>query len=278
MKRHVARMRGPRSGGQALTEFVVIGLALVPLFLLIPLIGKYQSISHATEMAGRYVAFEAVANNEGMSAYKPRAQLEQEVRRRFFSNSDAPIKTNDEAGDFKANQNLMWVDPQGEALIRRFSDVSVSFGAANGTSHADAISGADDGAPFNMPVPFKVADEMALKTGVYRANVHVKLANLKDIGPGYASTYETFKNIDLSISRHTALVPDTWTAADPMQVQSRIDKTVLFPGKMLANAKPLVKAAVMAVQSPAIPAGNANPPKLGELDFWRDEVPADRKR
>jgi hypothetical protein len=252
--------------------------AQVPLFLLIPLIGKYQSISHATELASRYVAFEAIANNEGMSAYKPRAQLEQEVRRRFFSNSDAPIKTNDEAGDFKANQNLMWVDPQGEALIRHFSDVSVSFGTANGTSHASGISGAADDQPFNLPTPFKAASTMGLKNGIYRANVHVKVANLKDIGPGYASTYEGFKDINLSISRHTAVVPDSWTAASPQQVQSRIDKPVLFPGKLLKDVKPLVEAAVVVVQSPALPDKNVHAPKLGELDFWRDEVPKDRTR
>jgi hypothetical protein len=277
MKRHVATgLRRRHDRGQALTEFVVIALALVPLFLLIPLIGKYQSISHATELASRYVAFDAIANNEGMNAYKPRAQLEQEVRRRFFSNSDAPVKTNDEAGDFKANQNLMWVDPQGAALIRHFSDVSVSFGTSNGASHASGISSADDDKPFNMPTPFKAADTMGLKNGIYRANVHVTLANLKDIGPGYASTYEGFKNINLSVSRHTAVVPDSWTAADPQQVQSRFGQKILFPGELLKNARPLVKAAVTVLQSPA--GHNAHAPKLGELDFWRDEVPKDRTR
>ena len=90
---------------QAPTEFIVIAPALVPLFLLIPLIGKYQSISHATAMASRYVAFDAMANNAGMGGYQPRAQLEQKVHCRFFSNSNAPIKTNDEAGDSKARSS-----------------------------------------------------------------------------------------------------------------------------------------------------------------------------
>ncbi|GGX86297.1 hypothetical protein GJV26_28515 [Massilia dura] len=261
------------SGGQALTEFIVIALVLVPLFLLIPLIGKYQSISHATAMASRYVAFDAMANNAGMSAFKPRAQLEQEVRRRFYSNSDAPIKTNDEAGDFKANQNLMWVDPQGNALISKFSDVSVSFGAANKTNHADGITGADDDKPFNMPVPFKTANQLDLKSGIYRANVHVKLANLQDIGPGFASTYEGFKNINLTVSRHSAVLPDSWTATGPVQVENRIDQPVLFPGRILKDAKIATDAAVSIVELPGI-----KKPHLGELEFWRDELPADRKQ
>ncbi len=261
------------SGGQALTEFIVIALVLVPLFLLIPLIGKYQSISHATAMASRYVAFDAMVNNSGMNAYKPRAQLEQEVRRRFYSNSDAPIKTNDEAGDFKANQNLMWVDPQGNALISKFSDVSVSFGAANKTNHADGITGADDDKPFNLPVPFKTADEMKLKSGIYRANVHVKLANLQDIGPGFASTYEGFKNINLTVSRHSAVLPDSWTATGPAQVENRIDHALVFPGSLLRPVGGIAKGVVAIVELPG-----PKTPHLGELEFWRDEIPADRKQ
>lgn len=47
--------------GQALAEFPAISVAMVPLFLLIPVIAKYQDISNSTQMASRY-----------------------EVRRRFF--------------------------------------------------------------------------------------------------------------------------------------------------------------------------------------------------
>ena len=35
--------------GQALTEFLVISLVLISLFLLLPVIGKYQDISHASQ-------------------------------------------------------------------------------------------------------------------------------------------------------------------------------------------------------------------------------------
>ena len=263
-----------RCEGQGLTEFVVIALALVPLFLLIPMIGKYQSISHATEMASRYVAFEAIANNDGMSSYKPPAQLAQEVRRRFFSNSDAPIKTNDEAGDFKANQNLFWVDPQGNALIKNFSDVSVSFGAANGANHADGKSGADDDKPFNLPVPIQVANELGMKSGLYRANVSVALVNLQDLGASYASTYDGFKNINLTVTRHTTVLVDTWTARDPAQVEARIDKDLLFPGNRFTIVRPVLQNAVRVIEAP----GSDKPPRLGELSFWRDEVPSDRLR
>jgi hypothetical protein len=255
--------------GQALTEFIVIALALVPLFLLMPVVAKYQSITHATEMASRYVAFEAVVSNDGMSSYKPPAQLAQEVRRRFYSNSDAPIKTNDEAGDFKANQNLFWVDAQGDALIRNFTDVTVSFGSGHGASHADGKSAAEDSEPFKLTPPINVRDELGLKTGIYTANVTVALANLRDIGPSFASTYEEFKNLNLTVSRSTTVLPDTWTASGPEQVESRIDKNLLFPGRVMRG----LKAAAVVVESPDI-----KKPRMGELEIWRDQVPADRLR
>jgi hypothetical protein len=268
----MSRRMQRHAGGQALSEFIVMALVLVPLFLLMPMIGKYQDISHATEMASRYVAFEAIANNDGMSSYKSPEQLAQEVRRRFFSNSDAPIKTNDEAGDFKANQNLFWVDPQGNALIKNFNDVSVSFGSAHSANPVDGKSAADDGKPFNMPVPLQVADQLGLKTGMYTANVSVVIANLQDIGPSFASTYEGFKNINLTVSRHTSVLTDSWTARDPGQVESRINTTALFPGNLLTVTKPAMELAVPLIESP----GPVSAPKLGELSFWRDEVPADR--
>ncbi len=73
-------------GGQALTEFLVVALVIVPLFLLIPLIAKYQDISNSTQLASRYVAFEATQFNDKVNAFKSETVLADEVRRRFYSN------------------------------------------------------------------------------------------------------------------------------------------------------------------------------------------------
>jgi hypothetical protein len=86
--------------GQALTEFLVIALALIPLLLLTPLIAKYQDVANAVQMASRYVTFEAMTRNDAQSTWKTPGQLAGEVQRRFFSNPDAPVKTGDVAGNF----------------------------------------------------------------------------------------------------------------------------------------------------------------------------------
>jgi len=106
--------------GQALTEFLVVALVLVPLYLLMPLIAKYQDIAYQTLMASRYVTFDAAVNNESQNAWKNPAQLAGEVRRRFFSTPDAPIKTNDTAGNFSAHRNVYWTGPKNEPLIADF--------------------------------------------------------------------------------------------------------------------------------------------------------------
>lgn len=286
MKQHVqsfgARSRrvcSKSQQGQALTEFIVIALALIPLFLLMPMIAKYQDIAHATQMASRYVAFEAMTRNDGMSSWKPVNQLAGEVRRRFFSNSDAAIKTNDTAGNFKANQNMFWRDQKGDALIADFdNDVRISFGPGNSADHSGAFSGASDGNAFKS-IPFNVSEKLDLQSrGVYTANITVAVADLPSAPNSYTKSYDEFKSIGLTMTRHTSLLVDSWTAKNPAQIDSRINQIELFPGKLLATVKPVVDVAVGVMESPKYFPSicTACGPKLGELEFWDDVVPADR--
>ncbi len=251
--------------GQALTEFLVVALALVPLFLLMPLIAKYQDISHATQMASRYVAFDAFTRNDSVSSWKPEAQLADEVRRRFFGNDDAPVKTNDVAGNFLSDQNLFWRDPNGGALIRNFeTDVSVSFGPGNVATHDGGFTAASDGIAFPMH------DLLALRArGVYTANVSVKLANL----PAGLKFYAPFDTINLSMTRGTSVAIDPWTATGPPQIEAKLAANpLIFPVGPLAAVSPAVDGFIATIDYP----GAIRGPLLGGLEFWRDVVPDDR--
>jgi hypothetical protein len=261
-------MTSHRQSGQALTEFLVAAVAVVPLFLLIPLIGKYQDISNSTQMASRYVAFEATVRNDSTGSWEPEGQLAQEVVRRFFSNPDAPIKTNDAAGNFKANQNLFWRDPVDKPLIADLgSDVKLTFGPDASTTQSGAFTSiADEGKPFPG------YEELGLQTrGIYTAHVAVKLANV----PSGLKFYEPFDKLDLTMTRSTSIAIGPWTAKDPAQVESKIaGSAAFFPAGKLAEVSPLVDAAVTIIDAP----GGISGPKLGKLDFWRDVVPEDRLR
>ena len=270
--------RVERQHGQALTEFLVLAVALVPLFLLLPMIAKYQDLSHATQLASRYVAFDAI-NRGGMAGdndWAPPAQLADEVRRRFYSNSDAPIKTNDVAGDFNGNRNLFWRDPVGNPLIKNFSDVSLSFGPGAAVQ-TGGFASASDGAVFNR-FPVASAGQIGLASaGIYTANVAVALANL----PAGIRSIEPFDRINLSIQRSTSLLYDPWNANTTVRTEQRVAN--LAPLNSLFGAiEPLIKGAIGFVELlkfNGVEAGDlteVTPPKLGDLTQWRDAVPADR--
>lgn len=256
---------GRGQAGQALVEFLVVALALMPLFLLIPMIAKYQDVSHATQMAARYAAFDAtVRNDTAAGGWKPEAQLADEVRRRFFGTSEAPIKTGDVAGDFNAHRNLFWRGPDGEPLLRKFSDVAVSFGRPPGAGHTNGFATTQDMASFVL------AGELGLQSrGIYTANVSATLANL----PAGLSFYEPFDSLDLVMTRSTSLLLAPWTAKNAPEIEGRImGAPGIFPaGKLQGIAVP-VDALVTVIELPAGLRG----PKLGQLEFWRDVVPQDR--
>jgi hypothetical protein len=254
-----------RAQGQALTEFLVASFALIPLFLLVPIIAKYQDIAHSTQLASRYVAFEATNHNDAMNSWKPEDQLAGEIRRRFFSNSNAPIKTYDTPGNFMAHQNLFWRGPTGEALIADFdSDVQVTFGTGNGTTHSDAFQSTSDGELFLLRSPLGLESR-----GIYTANVAVRLANL----PAGLKSYEPFDAINLVIARGTSVLIDPWTSNSPAQTDARVGGSpIIFPSGTLQAVSPIVNADVAAIDV----LGGVQGPQLGQIDFWQDLVPEDR--
>jgi len=263
----------PHIHGQALTEFLVVALVLVPLYLLMPMIAKYQDIAYQTLMASRYVAFDAAVNNEWQDTWKNPAQLAGEVRRRFFSTPAAPIKTNDTAGNFSAHRNPYWSSPKNEPLIADFdADVAVRFGQNLNQTQAGSLTAASDGEPFNRAgnteVETHIADQLGLKpTGVFTDGVTVRLANL----PADVAAYQPFDKINLSVTRHTSVIVDGWAAADPEQVVKHIDSKLLVPATLLRPVQPLTAALVGIAE-----AGQVQTPRLGELEFWSDVVPPDR--
>lgn len=253
--------------GQALAEFLTLAVALIPLFLLFPMIGKYQDLSHATQIASRYASFDAITRNDMQGSWKPEAQLADEVRRRFFSNSDAPIKTNDVAGDSDGYRNPFWQDLKGNPLVKNFTDVQLSFGDAHGPRHADAFTAAGDGNVFNT-VPVANAAAMGLQArGVYTANVSVTLANL----PTGIRSLEPFDDINLIIERHTSVVIDPWISPSTAETESRFGKLVPLNKLLGSPIQALVDVAITSFDLAEV-----TPPKFGRLDIWRDVVPQDR--
>jgi hypothetical protein len=264
-----AKRPASQSHGQALTEFLVLAVAILPMFLLVPLIGKYQDVAHSTQMASRFLAFDA-ANRDPSVPAKDEAQLAAEVRRRYFGMPDGGIESEANAaggpGDADTPVNPFWTNPHGGALIRSATDVAISFGPAEAAQATQAYMPASDGAPFNL-APLANASRAGLPTrGIYRANVTVPLVNL----PAGHALLEPFDSIKLRIARQTSVLTDAWTASGPDQVQSRSGQLAApIPGLGLIET-------VVALAMPVVDLNAVQPPRFGRLDAWRDVVPGDR--
>ena len=129
IQRHPCRSR---SAGQAMTELLIAAtFVLVPLFLLIPLLGKYIDIRHATVQAARYEAWEYTVwfngagggqkddRPDGYSNSLPMKtvdQTERESMRRFFSDTSLPLNADDKLGWTSVNRNPLWTDHRGQPL------------------------------------------------------------------------------------------------------------------------------------------------------------------
>ena len=246
MVRKVKKLVNSQQQGQALMEFLVVAVALLPLFLLLPIIAKYQDIAHSTIISSRYAAFDDMVRNATQNSQKPIEQLQDEVRRRFFSSSTAPIKTNDVAGNFKAHQNLFWSMPNDQLLIAKFDDVSVQ------RSNQDGNDAYGFGYKFGG-------------SGITTTQVSVKLANL----PANLEFYKPFDNINLVMQRSTSVVTDGWSSRNPADVDNKVLEIKPYY-ELFSSLSTLIDPLVKGLEP------GSSPPNLGKLDFWRDAVPADR--
>ncbi len=230
-----------REAGASAIEFVVFSLALVPLFLIMPLLGKYLDLAQTTEIASRYLAFEGTVRNTS-SSWKTDAELATEVRRRFFSNSDAPVKTNDAAGDFPGHRNPLWSDHRGAPLLARFAD---DVAVASAVESKDAPAAAVFSGDFDLP-----------QENLYTGRVTVRPRNIAGLNP--------FNSLGLAISRSTTILADAWSAGSPAVVKSRIEGSASFaappyPVKLLEAFGNTVGQVPPLILDPAMDVNNVNP-------------------
>ncbi|MFU2486783.1 hypothetical protein [Thauera sp. WH-1] len=192
-----------RCQGQSVVEFLVLAMVLVPLFLTLPLLGKYLDLAHTTEQAARYAAFETTVSGPAVPT-RTDAMLAAELRQRFFSTSAAPIRTGSSASDTPAHRNPLWSDHRGQPLIDRFAEqIGVRLERRNNAAPASApLAGA---AGFELPTETE-----------YTARVSVTPRDIAGL-PG-------FDSLGLQISRHQVVLSGPWSARNADEVARRIEQ------------------------------------------------------
>jgi hypothetical protein len=195
-----------RLRGQAMIEFIVACLAIIPLFLLVPLIGKYMDIKQSSIAASRKLAFECTVRFEDCADLNANPAFADEIRMRYFSGNRQEVLSNDRPVDDEVGAGLgnsLWVDRRGRPLLERYSDVGI---------RADArdldVSGAVTGLS-SVIGPSRFG--LALERGVFDARVQVALSR----SSGEESFLEQLDSIALEMQFHTAILTDAWTARGP---------------------------------------------------------------
>ncbi len=134
--------------GQAMTEFVIgTILFLMPLFLIIPMMGKYADVKASAAQTARYVAWERTVWYGGSSASvtwpgnsKTEAEIKNEARQRVTSFGRGLADGDKSAGSFEqTGARNMWRNRDQSVMLKNYNDASI--GTINNSSSPDIATG-----------------------------------------------------------------------------------------------------------------------------------------
>lgn len=137
-----------RQRGQAMTEFVIGSiLFLMPMFLIIPMMGKYSDVKAAAAQTARYTAWERTVWYGGSSASvswpgnsKSEADIKNEARQRVTA-FGGTIKNSDKSSSSfaEAGGRYLWRNRDTSPMLSNYN--SASLGTITNESSPDTVTG-----------------------------------------------------------------------------------------------------------------------------------------
>lgn len=264
-----------RQRGQAMSEFVITGvLFLIPVFLLVPLFGKYIDMKGQAVLGARYAAWERTVWYGGTSASvdwpgaaKSADEIRNEVRQRVFSEGAGIASGDKSAGSFGGSGvKTGWYNRDSSAMLADYNAVAQSTenrdtpGIANDVLNL-LVTVADAIGPFNLEMK-----------GLQVADVSVT-ANTLPIGMSLSGdASKSFNPGPLTFSDRSAVLSNTWAANGASHVKSQTQG--LTPTSIFQN--PVVKVIWDVAR---IAFGVVAAPELLFLEIGKvepDVVPPDR--
>jgi hypothetical protein len=267
---------------------IVAAFVLLPLFLAMPLLGKYIDIRTAAVDAARYAAWERTVWYDGSSATtwglksnawlantKSDAQLRNELRVRLLSNSKDAFMTSDGgATDFKGGSRDLWQTHERQPMLATYDDAGNSMSNGNAPGFATDLLG-----PV-IAVADMVGSTFTLDTqGAYSATVNLTIRNT-DLDrfqvEGAASLPTQFV-----FSESNVILANGWNAGGP-------DSSVYT--SVMSQTNGLTPTAVFKINIPFINVSvgdlitkfmTAAFPEFAKLELGKiepDVIPEDRKK
>jgi hypothetical protein len=146
MPKH-SRGRPALQSGQALVEFTIAAATvLLPLFLIIPILGKYMDMKASAVQAARYAAWERTVwfgSANWSAATKTDAEIQHELQQRFFSDTaTAKLQSSQSAmtGWGGTGPKPLWRDRGGNPMLANYDgDVTQGTPRSQTPGTMDAI-------------------------------------------------------------------------------------------------------------------------------------------
>lgn len=219
--------------GQAASECIIASVfLLIPLFLIIPLLGKYIDIRHAAINQARFEAWEYTVwngpseyvKNDIKSSQSAGKRSYEETRQRgmdyFFSD---PTAATYGSAQSQFQLNPLWVDHRGDSL---FASTKIIDGQLSETKTPDGLKGVLDDVLEVISFVFKIFGDLlelvhvdakfdAIYTkGYFTSNVNVTVRPIDEILPYYslAEVKSSITNDPLQIHAKAAVLSNSWNA------------------------------------------------------------------
>ncbi|MBC7917746.1 MAG: hypothetical protein H7Y28_08050 [Rhodoferax sp.] len=237
--------------GQALTEFIVVAaLFLVPLYLLIPVLGKYIDMKGAAVQGARYAAWErtvyfggATSTDSWPGIDKTDAAIQNEVRKRVISHGTGIANDDGSVGGWGANgYRVMWRNRDGTVMLPAYNKVANAREQTESPGYANMA----------LKVAVKVADalgpfQLELDGGLHAADVSVNASILPINFSWDGNVSKAFNPGPLGFSDHSVVLVNTWSAngRDHVKKQTQgLTPTGVFQTTAGEVILTLVKAAI----------------------------------
>jgi hypothetical protein len=289
MRLNVQRLlRIPTESGQALSEVLVITLALVPMVYLGTWVAKVADMQLSIGAAARKVAFECTRRVTSCYNLDTNSDIVDATRIHQFGAYGHQVSSHAIAQDdsLATKKNPLWVDHKGLPLLAQFSDVSGSIEKENFNATAAILNSqkATDSAKTGLDLISNLAGpgHFGFDTfgGFIKANIQVKIAS-KHLALGQGGRLDPFA---LTARRQVAILTDQWNASGADNGRSDSTAARVGQGKLLpivgSASESALKAAYgltivnMNVARTLMLEPNANKFKFHEVDV--SLVPPDR--
>lgn len=226
-----------RQRGNAIAEVIVAMLALSPLLVGIPLLGKQLDIKHKTYDATRYAVWErTVWSDQGSSNRKSADDITLEARDRAFGHPRSGVVNVSELRSDGITENPLWVDREQQRLLN-YSNNALPL-TANHTSAREpvrvgvalvptiAYEGGTIAAAARLVQlePLGMTDRAFARTSI-RLEVRPKLAQIASRASSLRREVSSSATQPPLVHEAAgAVLSDTWSARDEANLRSRVDR------------------------------------------------------